>query len=124
MATQPTYSRQEIRSLNDALNTLDSIARKGTSDLSKAIRKDFRTLKKSFEKMSPEVKEALKEAKEDGKKWWEDSKEWIEESREQLMERGRESFQEVDRSVRSHPWSFLGGAFAVGAVAAYLLCRK
>ncbi len=124
MPSSQTYSRNEIRSLSDALSTLDSLARRGSTDLSKAIRKDFKTLKKSFEKMSPEIKDALQDVRDDGRKWWEESKEWMGESREQLMERGRESMIEIDQTARSHPWSFMGGAFAVGAVAAYLLCRK
>jgi ElaB/YqjD/DUF883 family membrane-anchored ribosome-binding protein len=122
--TQDSYSRQEIKSLNDALNTLDQLARRGTSDLSKAIRKDFNTLKRNFEKMSPELKAAMSEVKEEGRKWWEESKEWMEESREQLMEKGRESIREVDQVARKHPWSFAGGAFALGAALAYLFCRK
>lgn len=123
-STQESFSRHEIKNLNDALNTLDQLARRGTSDLSKAIRKDFNTLKRNFEKMSPELKSAMAEMKDEGKKWWEDSKEWIGESREQLMEKGRESMREVDSAARKHPWSFAGGAFTLGAVVAYLLCRK
>ena len=124
MPSTQTYSRSEIRSLSDALNTLDSLARRGSTDLSKAIRKDFNTLKRSFEKMSPEIKDAIQDVRNEGKKWWDESKEWIDESREHLMERGRESIKELDQSARTHPWSFVGGAFAVGALAAYLLCRK
>lgn len=42
-------------------------------------------------------------------------------SKEKIMESAVTSFQAVDKSVKSRPWAFVGGAVALGFVAGFLV---
>lgn len=108
---------ERVKSIDHALRTLNEAAKDSSQEIKSLINQDYRKLKAVLSEVKPEVRGALKEL-------GEVSQESILRAKDQVVDTTKEAVKVVDESVHKNPWTYIGGAAAIGALACFLLRRK
>ena len=78
------------------------------------------TVQSTFDKTIESAPEMIAQVSALGKSFLES----VTNSKDKMMETTLSSFQSLDKSIKSRPWAFVGGAVALGFVAGYLLGHR
>jgi ElaB/YqjD/DUF883 family membrane-anchored ribosome-binding protein len=115
--SQSQKGNQKIKSIDEALKTLNESANESSDKILSMIESDYKDLKNILSETKPKAKRALHDLKSG-------SMETLQKASEEAKETAINIKEKADESVGRHPWYYIGSAAAVGGLLGYLWGRK
>ena len=103
--------------ISEALRLLEEAAKDKKDDLRNLLSGKYAHLKEAFADREQRVEESLAALKQRAAEAAHKAKETVERKTKEVAE-------EVDASVRTHPWQYIGGAALTGILLGYILGRN